>query len=356
MKKRLKYCTSIILMFVLVFGLIACGNNPMLPESSTFSNRVEDIEKESENDITVIDQAGREVKLEQPAECIVSGYYISSSACIALGLTDRLVGIEAKAESRPIYSMAAPDLLELPNVGSAKEFNMEACIALEPDLVILPVRLKDFADTMTELGIPVILVNPESHQELVEMIILIGEATGTQERAAELVSYYDKEMLEIEELIKSIDERPVVYMGGNGDYLITAPREMFQAYLIESAGGINAAQHIDDDKWIDVSYEQLITMNPDVIVIPPEASYSKEDIINDTQITSINAVRNENIYEMPKDFEAWDSPVLSSTLGIRWLICVLHEDVYSLEMLRTDAAAFYAEFFGIEIDIELINK
>ena len=53
--------------------------------------------------VTVIDQAGREVTIEKAPEKIVSGYYISTSLLIALGQEDKLVGIEAKADKRPIY-------------------------------------------------------------------------------------------------------------------------------------------------------------------------------------------------------------------------------------------------------------
>lgn len=45
--------------------------------------------------------AGREVTLEKEPERIVSGYYISSSACIALGLSDKWVGIEDKSAKLP---------------------------------------------------------------------------------------------------------------------------------------------------------------------------------------------------------------------------------------------------------------
>lgn len=188
------------------------------------------------------------------------------------------------------------------------------------------------------------------------MINLIGEATDTQVRATKLISYYDDELEAISELIKIIDDQPVVYMGGNSNYLSTAPKDMYQASLIQSAGGINAAKDLDGDNWVDISYEQLIDMNPDIIVIPAEASYKKDDIINDTQLSNITAVREGKIYEMPKDFEAWDSPVPSATLGIRWLLCVLHENVYSLEMLRSNAEKFYMEFYRTEIDVELIDK
>ena len=53
-----------------------------------------------------------------------------------------MVGIEAKADKRAIYKLAAPDLIELPSVGTAKEFDLEGCAALSPDLVILPLKVK----------------------------------------------------------------------------------------------------------------------------------------------------------------------------------------------------------------------
>ena len=50
--------------------------------------------------VTLTDQTGREVTLEAQPERIVSGYYISTSACIALGLEDRMAAVEAKADKR----------------------------------------------------------------------------------------------------------------------------------------------------------------------------------------------------------------------------------------------------------------
>ena len=51
--------------------------------------------------------------------------------------------------------------------------NLEAIAKLEPDLVLLPMKLKDNIDALTDLGISVLVVNPESHEELVEMLELI---------------------------------------------------------------------------------------------------------------------------------------------------------------------------------------
>ncbi len=358
MRKLSSKLLCLLLGLMLIASLAACGSPAgqtpagQQPEATQGSEATE-----PENTaVTVTDQAGRQVVIEGPVEKIVSGYYISSSACIALGLGDKLVGIEAKAASRPIYAMAAPQLLDLPNVGSAKEFNMEGCIALEPDLVILPKRLKDSAATMEELGIPVILVSPESHQELVDMISLIGQAVGAEERAAKLIGYYNDELAAVAGLTKDISEKPDVYMAGNSAYLTTAPKDMYQASLIAAAGGVNIAEAMAGDNWTDVSYEQIIAMDPDIIVIPAEAGYSKEDVLADPQLAQITAIKEDRVYQMPKGFEAWDSPVPSCTLGIRWLLNALHEDVYPLAELQADAAGFYKEFYGIDIDTALIGK
>lgn len=68
---------------------------------------------------------GREVTLDAEPERLVSGYYITTSYLTALDLEDKLVGIEAKAGTRELYQLAAPELPSLPNVGSLKQFNLE---------------------------------------------------------------------------------------------------------------------------------------------------------------------------------------------------------------------------------------
>jgi len=311
---------------------------------------------EGDGKITVTDQAGREVMIDSEPNKIVSGYYISSSACIALGLTDKLVGIEAKAASRPIYGLAAPQLLELPDVGTAKEFNLEGCIALKPDLVILPLRLRETADILTEMDIPVILVDPEDHEKLQEMITLIGMVTGTSDKADKMVEYYQNELAAVISLTKDLTDKPSVYMSGNTSYLETATLQMYQASLVEAAGGTNVAGEIDGDVWTEISYEQLIAMNPEVIIVPSEAAYTVDDVLGDEQLKDVKAIQENKVYRVPGNIEAWDSPVPSCTLGIKWLLQTLHGDIYSFESLQSDAEAFYREFYNIEIDKDMIGK
>ena len=303
--------------------------------------------------VTVTDAAGREVVIEAAPEKLVSGYYISTSVLIALGLEDKLVGIEAKANSRPIYSLAAPELLELPNVGTAKEFDMETCLSLEPDLVVLPLKLRDAADTLAEMGVPALLVNPEDMALLRDTVALLSAATGADGEA--LLSFYDEKEAFLTGLLAGA-ERPSVYLAGNSSYLSTAGEAMYQNTLIELGGGANVAAEITDNYWTEISYEQLLAWNPQVIVIAAEAEYTKDDLMNDEQLQAVDAVENDRVYALPDSIEAWDSPVPGALLGSLWMANALHEDLYGWEQFVSDAAAFYAEFYGIGIDESLLTK
>ena len=190
----MKKLIALLLALSMVLSFAACGQTgkteETAPETSgpavtaTGESTPETTAAPSHYPIAVTDHAGREVVIEEEPQKLVSGYYISTSLLIALDLDDKLVGIEAKADKRAIYSLAAPELIDLPNVGTAKEFDLEGCAALEPDLVILPIKLKNAVETLEGLGIDVLLVNPENQELLTETINMIASATNTEDKAA----------------------------------------------------------------------------------------------------------------------------------------------------------------------------
>lgn len=349
--KRINKWLAMLLAVVMVLSFAACGQEPApapQPEPTT----------DVTYPVTVKDMAGREVTIEKQPDRIVSGYYISSSACIALGLTDKMVGIEDKSTKRPIYKLAAPALIDLPNVGSAKAFDLEACIATEPDLVILPMKQKDTAQTLQEMGIATLLVLPESHEQLIEMFTLIGTATNTVKQAEKLISYYNTKLSAVTELTRDIpdDEKPVVYLGSTGDILRTAPREMYQASLITTAGGKNAGDVLEGSSWTDIDNETFLTMNPDIIVIPTDnfavssPDYTVEDVMNNPTFSDVTAVKNGAVYQMPVGYEAWDSPVPSGILGTLWMLKTLHPELYPAEQFAADVNEFYTVFYGFSVN------
>ena len=331
----MKKIISIMLILAMLFSFAACS-----PKAEPEELTTEATEVISHYPITVTDHAGRNVVIEKEPQKLVSGYYISTSLLIALGLEDNLVGIEAKSEKRAIYKLSAPELIELPNVGTAKEFDLEGCAALEPDLVILPLKLKNAAETLEGLGIDVLLVNPENQELLNEMINMIADATNTNDNASALLAFTSAQEGYLSETLSGA-ETPRVYLAGNSGMLSTAGNAMYQSDMIRLAGGVNVAADIEDTYWVEIDYEQLLAWNPDYIVLASDASYTVDDVLADTNLAKCAAVENGNVYQMPDKAEAWDSPVPSGILGALWLANVLHGDLVT----DTDCAEKIDEYY-----------
>lgn len=334
----------ILLTISLLLSLAACGAAPVQTDlQATAAPPETEGTPDAPYPMTLTDQAGREVMLSAEPRRIVSAYYISSSALIALGLQDRMAGIENKPEKRPIYGLSAPELLMLPNMGTAKELDLEGCLAAEPDLVILPLKLKEAALQLEQLGVPVLLVNPESQELLLEMVDLIAKAADVKARAGELRGFISEQAARLSAVS---GETPAVYLGGNSSLLSTAGAAMYQSGLITLAGGRNVAESLPDTYWAEVSYEQLLSWDPEYIVLAADAAYSVEDVLNDPNLSDCRAVRSGNVFRIPNDIESWDSPVPAGILGAVWLASVLHPEEVTPEYLAETTSVFYEEFYG----------
>ena len=346
----MKKIFSLLLCLTMLLSLAACGrtgeNETSVPETTVPETTVpEESVPLSHYPITVTDQAGREVTIEEEPQRLVSGYYISTSALIALDLEEKLVGIEAKADKRAIYKLSSPGLIELPNVGTAKEFDLEGCAALEPDLVILPIKLQSAAETLEGLGIDVLLVNPENQELLEGMISLIAAAANAEDHAQALLDFTATQEAMLAETLAGA-EAPSVYLAGNSSMLSTAGDEMYQSDMIRLAGGVNAASGITDTYWVEISYEQLLTWDPEYIILASDADYTVEDVLADPNLAGCAAVVSGNVYQMPSKAEAWDSPVPSGILGAVWLANVLHPDVFAEEDCDNLIDEYYETFYG----------
>ena len=331
---------SVLLVLMMLLSLVACGGNPARSESTTAASG----SAVHHYPVTVTDQAGRQVTIEKEPQRLISSYYITTSLLMALDQDEYLVGVEDNADLRSIYGMSSPAILELPSIGTAKELDLEACAALSPDLAILPMKVKDSVDALEELGITVLLVNPESQELLIEMIQLVATATNTEEKAEALVGFIEAQE---EELTKSLAdvETPSVYLASNSSFLSTAGNAMYQSDMIRLAGGINVAAEIEDTYWAEIDYEQLLTWNPEYIILPSSAKYTTEDVMADPNLAGCRAVMNGNVYQVPGHVESWDSPVPGSILGAFWLANILHPEVMTDADCTNIMDEYYETFY-----------
>ena len=84
--------------------------------------------------------------------------------------------------------------------------------------------------------------------------------------------------------------------------------------------------------------------------MPPEAAYTVDDVLSDPELAALAAVQSGAVYQMPRGFEAWDSPVPTGVLGTLWLASTLHPDVYPRELYVLAATDLYETFYGFTPD------
>ncbi|MFI3250522.1 MAG: ABC transporter substrate-binding protein [Eubacteriales bacterium] len=343
-----------LVVLALAVTLVSCSTSytdleiTTAPEITTPDSTTPD-QPEEDGAIVILDHAGREVTLPTTAQRLVSGYTVTTSIFIGLGLEEQLVGIEMKAETRPLYPLAAPHLLEVPGVGTSKEFDIEGTMALAPDLVVLPIRLVESAETFAEMGINAICVNPENDALLAEAVDMIARATGTEDRARDLLTMGTETLAEV--AIRIADQSaPRVYFSSESDLLATAGAQMYQSTLIEQIHAENVASTIEETYWANISYEQLIAYNPDYIIIAPAASYGVEDVLSDPNLQSLDCVKENRVVQMPYAVESWDLPMPSSYLGSLWMASVFYPDSYSNQDFLDEVVAYYQEFYDFDVD------
>ena len=362
MKKNLKQLSALLLALSLSVSVTACGGSTATTattaaettagaateaasESAAETSAAAEANQTVEYPVTVTDHLGREVTIEKQPESFVSGYYISTSLMIALDLDEQLVGVEAKADKRKIYKLSAPELTELPSVGTSKEFDLEGCAALKPDLVIVPTKLKDSIPAMEDLGLTVIAVNPEDQTKLFETIDMISTAANIVEKGQKLESWISDSLSGLKDSLDGA-ETPSVYLAGNSALLQTAGPEMYQSTLIENAGGVNAASDITDTYWADTSYEQILSWNPDYIILAADADYDADSVLKDSALADCTAVKEGHVAQIPSNIEALDSPVPASFLGSYYVASILHPEVVTEEDFAAAEKDFYETFYG----------
>jgi len=335
--KRIVNRIPLVLIFIMVsLALFACspGESP----GAEGNTRV------------VVDQAGRTVELPQRVERVIAAYQPATYLVFALGANEKLVGVDVASPGLEFFRLLHPAIAQLPGVGSKKGLNMEEIAAAAPDVVILfPGHdSPTLAEQLAAQGIPSVIIKPESPELLQESILLLGDVLGEEEQAADLIAYYEEKRAYIQERVGGIpvQERPRVFLAGPDGVLSTCSGDLYQHYLIEEAGGKDVAEELSGG-WNNVSLEQVIAWNPDIIVT---LQYSEpgdpEEIMADPNLAATKAVQEKRVYRFPSNLGPWDYPEPRSILGVLWLAQKLYPASFADLDMEQEADFFHEKFYG----------
>lgn len=182
---------------------------------------------------------------------------------------------------------------EKPTIGGfdGKTINLEVILSYEPDFMYLTKTMHDFMTTQFDsFGIQYYLSDANSLQSLIDEIKTIGKITG-HEKEAETVT---KNMMESVSNINISDFKTVYYEVWNSPFM-SIGKNSFITDILSYAGYTNIFNYVNQDYPI-ISEEEIITKNPEVILIPESLNLSSDDIKSRKGWNTISAVKNNKVY------------------------------------------------------------
>lgn len=177
----------------------------------------------------------------------------------ALGLGERVVGVTT-------FCHYPPEVKNKPKIGTYLRPNIEAILALRPDLIVLP---KNPAYRFTGLSVPQVVVDHEDVRGVYASIEQIGRATGTDARAKALVADLQAQLQAIGRNVAAKPKVSMLFIVGRSpdalDAIIAAGGASYLGELIETAGGRNVLGEIKTP-YPRISHEEILSRDPEVIV------------------------------------------------------------------------------------------
>ena len=368
MKKHRQLLALFICLVMSVSLLTGYSETKAAAEEPTQSAE-QDATQETAETREITDMAGRKVTVPT-AENIESVFSAGPVAAIFLYMVapDKLLGWNYELNDVE-KSIILDKYQDLPNFGMGDAVNYEAVIAANPTIAINSGKINDAmvsdCDALSEsLGIPVVAVDNELNNSA-EAFRFMGELLGVEDHAEELAQYAEQVFTDINALSDIPEEKKVsVYFGNGEDSLETAPRGSQHAQIFDVINAVNVADlELGDGSRVQISAEQLLAWDPDVIVVNGEPKADKsgssaaEDILSNPDYALLKAVQDQKVYGTPNAPFSWvDRPAGPNRLiGMRWFSALIYPEYIKCD-INEEIHKFFDLFYHVDLSDEQLEN
>jgi iron complex transport system substrate-binding protein len=269
--------------------------------------------------LEMTDEAGRRVQLTGVPSRIVALAPSIAECLFALGLDQEVVGVTE-------HTNFPPQAASRPKVGSYVHLQLEAIVALRPDLVLATRdgNPREQIRRLEELGLKVFVLDPRSLEGLFRTLLCLGELLGRQQVAEAVVSQMRDR---IEGIRRSLEHkpRPRVLLQVGAQPLVVAGTETLQDHLIGLAGGQNVAGSLGKG-YPMLGLERVMTLAPEIILISSMADPrgAEQERNRWKRWKEIPAVKSGRIYVL--DGDLIDRPSPRVVEGLEEMARIIHPE------------------------------
>jgi iron complex transport system substrate-binding protein len=206
----------------------------------------------------VTDEVGRTMKISTEVKRIVTLAPNLTETIYALGLENRLVADTDFCDTPPAAKLKA-------HVGDPQNPNLEAIVALQPDLVLATTSINrvETADALKQLGFAVYTTDPQTVRGMLNSVQDMAHAIGEARKGTDLVAQLQERL---DDLHARLGDRPMVHVLFVvwDQPLITIGQNTFIADALRFAGAESVV--LSKQQWPHLSIEEVVRLQPDYLV------------------------------------------------------------------------------------------
>lgn len=317
------YFTRISLILVLLAGILTgCAQGE---QTKPAGGQTEQAEKQDASyPVTVTDDAGNEITLEEKPEKIVSLLPSTTEILFALGLGDEIAGVSD-------YDNYPEEASTKEKVG-AQDMNAEKIIALQPDLAFLQeYHAQNHGEIIKQFeaaGIKVFIVGSQtSFDQVYTAIRTIGKATDTLNQADRIIKDMDEKVASIKEKAKEVKNAKRVWIEVSPQpEIYTTGKGTFMNEMLEMIGAENVAS--SEEGWVKMDEEKIVSSNPDTIITTYGyyVENPAEQVLSRSGWSSVKAVQSKQVFDVNSDLVTRPGPRLAD--GAEELGKLIYPDIF----------------------------
>ncbi len=270
---------------------------------------------------TFVDDLGRKLFLAKAPTRVISLAPSITEILYAIGLNNEIVGVTEFCDYPPVAQ-------QKPKIGYAQP-NIEAIVALQPDLVLAPRAFlrADLLAKLEQLKIPTFVVDPESFEEIPSRIQTVGRILNRSSSADGVASAMRQRIASIRNKMETVARVRVLYVL-NSQPLITVGPGSYLDQVINVAGGANIAAGTTVP-YPHFSMEAVLKEDPEIIIFP--IGKAEGIPLSEQQEwlrwTSVSAVKQGRLHQIPADVLNRPGPRIVE--GLEALARIIHPEVFS---------------------------
>lgn len=296
--------------------------------------------KEATKRIEVYDYFGKQVFTPPINRAIIIGSYAEVPAMF--GIWDKIVGLSSYGFKSDIVRATAKNLGSIKNIKGDHytAINVEEVKKLKPDVIVTFVGSRKLVEFAKKFNLHVLSFLESSVKDAMDDIAIQAKVFGVN---------VDKKMQKMHEILDFVAKRLKNVPPKKGLEIFdklnkVSGKKAISSDILQKAGVDNIGSKYVDFGRAEMSVENMIKENPEVIFIWWISSLQPKDVLNNPKFKSIKAVKNKQVYKLPTmDIAGPRTPLIVLYAALK-----THPEAFKGVDINKIVADYYKVMFGLE--------